>query len=603
MGLGKYFSTFITMSGSIEWGDPLLPWMQDAVNLLGFEKMTPVQAAAIPLLSGNKDVVAEAVTGSGKTMAFLLPALIRLEKIEDPLHYGEVNVIIVEPTRELAYQTHKVLTELLNLSPDPTKVRTQLITGGNQSSRVQDTKTYLQLRPHILVATPGRLLDLIQAPHVSTRAVDLLVFDEGDRLLDQAIDRTIPQILASLPKQKRAALFSATMNADVIGDIVRMGMRNPVKVKVTGPDNALPDLLSLQYFNYGADPLNKIPLALHLLRTVPFNKAIVYIPTCTAVNFWYQVFRPVLGDEAKLYSMHGKLPQGPRLKTLGNFTNDLNKCILLTTDVAARGLDIPGVDFVLQLDPPTDPNMFVHRAGRTGRAGRSGLCAVLLGDGLELGYVDFMGVKKVNIVEGEESVKMPESQPAEYLAKLQAWVKEDRARHDLALRSFLSFVRYYMKHTATSIFRMDALDFPRIAQSFGVLRMPRMPEMKNKEISNDGWLTTPFDMEKDLKYLDGKQEAARQEKLKKKAEEGDQADAKVAERIAQKKRNAVAWSGNLERKQTAQHRREKRLKKAMHKRENKPEFSDWDSDVQQDWKEIVQERKKKKPNTEFTFDL
>lgn len=127
--------------------------------------------------------------------------------------------------------------------------------------------------------------------------------------------------------------------------------------------------------------------------------------------------------------------------------------------------------------------------------------------------------------------------------------------------------------------------------------------MKNKEISNDGWLTTPFDMEKDLKYLDGKQEAARQEKLKKKAEEGDQADAKVAERIAQKKRNAVAWSGNLERKQTAQHRREKRLKKAMHKRENKPEFSDSDSDVQQDWKEIVQERKKKKPNTEFTFDL
>lgn len=608
------------MGESLEWGEPLLPWMIEAVNTLGFHEMTPVQAATIPMLAANKDVVAEAVTGSGKTLAFLLPLLVRLSKIEESLHMGQTNAIVVEPTRELAYQTFRVLRELIDLSPEPKKIRTQLITGGDQSSRVQDVKTYLQTRPHVIVATPGRLYDLLKAQHVNTKAVDLLVFDEGDRLLDQDVDRTIPTILSLLPKQKRAALFSATMNSDLIGDIVRMGMRNPVKVKVSAPTSSTPDQLRIQYYNYGLDPMEKIPLAINLLNTNNYNKAIVYIPTCTSVTFWYQVFKLFIDEsETKIYSMHGKLPQGPRLKTLSKFSESLDRCILLTTDVAARGLDIPGVDYVLQLDPPYDPNMFVHRAGRTGRAGRSGLCDVLLNGDLELGYVDFMDVRRVAMTEAEplSESNIPKDKhlisTEDYLQKLQAWVKSDRAHHDLAIRSFLSFVRYYMKHTATSIFRVPSIDLVKIAQSFGILRMPRMPELKNKEVPNDGWLCEPFDMESDLVYADGKQEAARQAR-KEKAKQG--LTPEEQERLQQKKRNATAWSGKLERKETAQTRREKRLKRAMSKKEANGEVdSEADSDdesVQKDWKSVIQENKQKKKqkknsgsavNAGFSFDL
>lgn len=592
------------MGQSMEWGEPLLPWMVEAVRLLGFSSMTPVQAAVIPMLSGNKDVVAEAVTGSGKTLAFLLPLLIRLSKIEEPLHMGQTYAIIVEPTRELAHQVHKILTELKDLSPEPQAVRTQLVIGGDQTSRVQDAKTFLQTKPHVVVATPGRLHDLLKAQHVNPRTLDLLVFDEGDRLLDQDSDRTIPSILSLLPKQKRAALFSATMNSDIIGDIVRMGMRNPVKIKVSGPESSTPDLLKIMYHNYGLDPIEKIPLAVNLLTTHKFRRAIVYIPTCNSVTFWYHVFRLFIPNDIKVFSMHGKLPQGPRLNAITRFSECLDRCVLLTTDVAARGLDIPGVDYVLQLDPPTDPNMFVHRAGRTGRAGRQGLCSILLNGDLEAGYVDFMGVRKVAMLEGDIPV-LPLSSK-QYLETLQSWICEDRANHDMALRSFLSFVRYYMKHTATSIFRLQSLDLVRLASSFGILRMPKMPELKGKELANDGWLTEPFDMDRDLKYKDGKQESARLEKLE--SAKSGQKSGESSDHMARKRRNATAWSGKLERKNIASSRREKRLKRAIGKKEangNKDDLSE-DDGFQQDWKNMIQERKQKKEkgnNNGLSFDL
>lgn len=575
------------------------------MKLMGFSIMTPVQAAVIPMLSGNKDVVAEAVTGSGKTLAFLLPTLIRLSKIEEPLHMGQTYAIIVEPTRELAHQVHKILTELKDLSPDPQAVRTQLVIGGDQSSRVQDAKTFLQTKPHVVVATPGRLHDLLNAQHVNPRTLDILIFDEGDKLLDQDSNRTIPSILSKLPKQKRAALFSATMNSDIIGDIVRMGMRNPIKIKVSGPQSSTPDILKITYHNYGLDPIEKIPLAVNLLAAHKFQKAIVYISTCNSVTFWYHVFQLFIPKETKVFSMHGKLPQGPRLSAITRFSECLNRCVLLTTDVAARGLDIPGVDYVLQLDPPTDPNMFVHRAGRTGRAGRQGLCSVLLNGNLEAGYVDFMEVRKVAMKVGEQPATFLSSE--RYLNTLQSWTREDRANHDMALRSFLSFVRYYMKHTATSIFRLQSLDLVRLALSFGILRMPKMPELKDKVLANGGWLTELFDMDKDLKYKDVKQESARLEKLssaKSKQKSGD-----ASEHIARKKRNAVAWSGKLERKSIAQSRREKRLKRAIRKKEtlggNTNEFSEDDS-FQQDWKLMIQEQKQKRHKSYSTgpsFDL
>lgn len=574
---------------SREWGNPLLPWMVEAMRTLGFDLMTPVQASTIPLLAGNKDVVVEAVTGSGKTLAFLLPALIRLGRL-DPLKMGDTNVIIVSPTRELAKQTFTVLNNVIELAPNPKLYRTQLVTGGTNSV-VVDVKNFLSKPPHIVVATPGRLLELLTAQHVRTSAVDLLVLDEADRLLDLGVDQTINKILGLLPKQKRVGLFSATMSG-FIQDIIRVGMRNPVKVSVQSA-NATPDQLNINYIT--ASPTEKLPKMLNLLQTKSYTKAIAYFPTCISVTYWYQVLKLFLSDTL-LFSMHGQLAQGPRIKTLDKFTECNDRCILLTTDVAARGLDIPDVDFVLQVDPPADPNMFVHRAGRTARAGKRGESAVFLNGDLEQGYVDFMDVRKVPM--SELDLDTGSLTCEQYLDRIQSWVREDRARHDLALRSFLSYVRFYMNHTASSIFRVACLDLIELGRSFGILRLPRMPELKNKEnVPENGWLVEPFDMD-NYKYANEAQEKARL-----KTKEASESKEAAENRRKRKERNTVAWSDKVQRKDDAAKRRDKRQNRAIAAKSKQHDSDSDDSDVQRDWKEEVQARKRKTNNNLPVFDL
>lgn len=573
---------------STEWGPPLHPWMVQAVKTLGFDGMTPVQASTIPLLSGNKDVVVEAVTGSGKTLAFILPALVRLGRIEEKLKMGQTNIIIVSPTRELARQTFKVLNTVISLAPEPELYRTQLITGGTDSPSIADIKQFLALRPSILVATPGRLLDLLRHPHVRTSAIDLLVLDEADHLLDVGIERTISAILGLLPKQKRVGLFSATLGSEIIQEIVRSGMRNPVKVSVKSA-HATPDKLQTKYIC--TSPLEKIPMALALLETTVFRKALVYVPTCQSCVWWWEVFRLFLPDN--IWSLHGKLQHKPRVRTLERFTESTERSILLATDVAARGLDIPDVDFVLQLDAPADPNIFVHRAGRTARAGRDGLSVIMLNDDLEGGYVDFMSVRQVPLVEFPNP---PSPLPTEsYLGKVQSYMKEDRTHHDSAVRGFVSYVRFYMKHSATSIFRLESLDLVQIARSFGLLKLPRMPELRDPP--NGGWLVEPFDFNAYV-YRDKSREEARQRKLKEQQEFTPDVNARE-----RKNRNAVAWSGKTERKGTAVTRREKRQRRAITRKAEDPQ-NDSDSDTQQDWKEIVQAKKQRRREAQVPkFDL
>lgn len=570
---------------STEWTEPLLPWMIEAMETLGFEKMTPVQAASIPLLSANKDVVVEAVTGSGKTLAFILPILVRLSKLE-PLKMGETNVVIISPTRELAQQTYNVLQSVIELNPEPKKVKAQLVTGGNNSSAISDYKTYMARRPHVLIGTPGRMLELLEQKQVQTRAIDLLILDEADRLLDLNVDRSMNTILSLLPKQKRVGLFSATLN-DMVQNIIRTGMRNPVKVSVTSNAQSTPDKLQINFIT--VKPEDKIPTLLAALKQ-PFQRAIIYCSTCTSVTLWYNLIH--LFTDIRLFSMHGKLAQNTRVRTLEKFSTCTDKCVLITTDVAARGLDIPNVDLVLQLDAPADPDMFVHRSGRTARAGKSGTSIVFLNDDLEPGYVEFMKVRKVPM---EQKVLAPEVSSQEYIDKIQEWVKKDRAHHDIAVKSFVSFVRFYQKHTLTSIFRLECLDLPAIAKSYGILRLPKMPELKGQDLPNNGYLCEEFDFD-DYKYLDPHQEKARLEKLKE--------SAKVHATITSKKRshNNEAWSGKADRKEESSKRCDKRLKRAISKKTESEDVKAFDSEEEQDWKELVKDRKKKAPAT-MLFDL
>lgn len=567
----------------------------EAVETMGFTQMTPVQAAVIPLFRGNKDVVVEAVTGSGKTLAFLIPVIERVLALGEPVGHGRTNAIIVSPTRELAEQIYGVLEQLIDLAPkndnDSRVLRTQLLIGGTTPTHA-DVKIYHARRPHIIVATPGRLLELLTANSVSTSSLDVLVMDEADRLLDLGFEVTISKILSLLPKQKRAGLFSATIS-DSLDEIVRVGMRNPVKIVVSaGKNQKMPSTLGTQYAV--VRPSQKIPLLMQYIQDVDFKKAIVYFPTGVSVTHYAALVSHLLAKNAAgpiICALHGKLQAGPRKKTLEKFTSATTKAVLFTTDVAARGIDIADVEFVIQLDPPSDPNVFLHRAGRTGRAGRAGQSVVFLNEGREEAYVDFMEVRKVHLTPAD--VEVDAEKEAAVAQAARKWILGDRARHDLGLRAFVSFARFYAKHTASSIFRLSSLDLVDLARAHYLLRLPKMPELAQypqDQLPEDGWLGEPIDMNT-YKYANAQKEAERIADLNKPRPEIKKKTKDIV------KKSNEAWSAKTERKQVAQDRREKRKKRQIAKKAaEEGSESDSESGAEEDWKQVIQQQKRQKRN-------
>ena len=518
-----------TREGSLTWSVlkcDLHPWIKEAIKSLGYPTMTPVQASTIPLFSGNKDVVVEAVTGSGKTLAFVIPVLQKLSnrlynvdeegESPEPVKKGHMLSIILSPTRELAKQIQSVFDKVLEYIPeDKATIKTQLLVGSLSSVR-EDIDYFLTNKTHILIATPGRLLDFLSSNYVKTNSVEIAVLDEADKLLDISFERDVIKILKQLPKQRRTGLFSATISS--AGDtIFRTGMANPVKIVVKSKNskNSAPSSLNVSYMH--VKPETKISTLIALLKDYRFQKCIVYFPTCTSVKHFYSAFQALVNGEdenhIKFFSLHGQLSTKPRLKTLHNFSEGdsmLHKHVLLTTDVAARGIDIPDVDLVIQLDAPTDPDVFFHRSGRTGRANKVGQAIVMLNNNSrEEDYVNFMDVKgmTMNNMECPNISKIHDK----FQKQFRKYMLEDRARHELAVKSYVGFVRYYSKHMASSIFRLQSLDYIGLAKMYGLLRLPKMPESRyisNEEMPEDGWLGDVIDMDK-YEYADKQKEESR----------------------------------------------------------------------------------------------
>ncbi|KAI9823948.1 MAG: ATP-dependent rRNA helicase spb4, partial [Sarea resinae] len=495
---------------------PLSEWILDAVSSMGFHRMTPVQASTMPLFMGHKDVVVEAVTGSGKTLAFLIPIVERLLRLEEPIKKHHVGAIIVSPTRELASQINAVLLSLLafhapsaaalrkqegdvemtedgtdapveTTSPASTlQVIPQLLLGGT-TTPAQDLSHFLKHSPNLLISTPGRLLELLSSPHVHCpqSSFEVLVLDEADRLLDMGFKEDLQKILARLPKQRRTGLFSASVS-EAVDQIVRVGLRNPVKVavKVKGAagieDKRTPASLQMTYIL--APPTHKLPALRSLLTSLTPTplKTIIYLSTCAAVDY-YQHLIPALFPNTNftLIPLHGKHPPQVRQKNFSRFVNSPTPSLLLTTDLAARGLDIPQVDLVIQLDPPTDPKAFLHRCGRAGRAGRKGLAVLFLTPGREEDYISFLAVRKTPVTAlSTPTIAISASDAEATTRQLRAVVRADRALHDKAQRAFVSWVQAYRKHQASSIFRVDDLDWTELAHAWALLRLPKMPELK-----------------------------------------------------------------------------------------------------------------------------
>jgi ATP-dependent RNA helicase DDX55/SPB4 len=512
-------------------------------------------------------------------LAFLIPVVEKLLRLEEPIKKHHVGAIIVSPTRELATQIHSVLLSLLAFhgpsaaalqpleedekrKPSPTlSVVPQLLLGGT-TTPAQDLSRFLKNSPNLLISTPGRLLELLSSPHVHCpqSSFEVLVLDEADRLLDLGFKDDLQKILGRLPKQRRTGLFSASVS-EAVGEIVRVGLRNPVKIAVkvknaAGDDKRTPASLQMSYLL--SQPTHKFPALLSLLSQLDPTpqKTIVYLSTCAAVDYFQHILSALLPSQLSLLPLHGKHPPNVRQKNFSKYITAVTPTILLTTDVAARGLDIPQVDLVVQIDPPSDPKVFLHRCGRAGRAGRKGLSVIFLHPGREEDYIPFLEVRKTPIsLLKRPAISITDEDAKVVTSKMRKEVLADRALYDKGQRAFVSWVKAYSKHQASSIFRVADLDWTELGNAWGLVRLPKMPELKKWE--GDKTLGVKINMA-EYAYKDKAREKARRVAME---EEKNKAPYVPSEEAIRKRKEREAWSHKHEQQDVKEARREKKRRK------------------------------------------
>eukprot|EP00172_Hildenbrandia_rubra_P001677 Plantae.Rhodophyta-Hildenbrandia_rubra.ctg2247.p1 GENE.Plantae.Rhodophyta-Hildenbrandia_rubra.ctg2247~~Plantae.Rhodophyta-Hildenbrandia_rubra.ctg2247.p1 ORF type:complete len:659 (-),score=162.08 Plantae.Rhodophyta-Hildenbrandia_rubra.ctg2247:1322-3298(-) len=337
-----------------------------ALALLSWDTPTPIQSRVIPLILLARDICGSAVTGSGKTGAFLLPMIQRL--ISSGVHYRTTRAVILLPTRELAAQCHAVFSSLSKF----TSIRAALIVGG-LSSKAQETA--LRSNPEVVVATPGRLIDHVRnARGFALDDVEVFIMDEADRLLEMGFKDEIEEILSFMPKSGRQTLlFSATMNSN-IKSLIKLSLKDPAVIKVDPMFNVAETLTQEFVKIRPSMEMSKDAVLLSLVTRSFKTKTIVFFRQKVDAHRFKILF--ALAD-LKASELHGNLTQGDRLASLEDF-RDGNVDFMLCTDLAARGLDILNVVTVINYDMPSDIKEYVHRVGRTARAGADGRACSLV---------------------------------------------------------------------------------------------------------------------------------------------------------------------------------------------------------------------------------
>ncbi|XP_073701490.1 ATP-dependent RNA helicase DDX18 [Garra rufa] len=421
------------------------------VKEMGFETMTEIQHKSIrPLLEG-RDMLAAAKTGSGKTLAFLIPAIELIYKLRFMPRNG-AGVVVLSPTRELAMQTYGVLKELMTHH-----VHTYgLIMGGsNRSAEAQKLANGV----NILVATPGRLLDHLQnTPGFMFKNLQCLIIDEADRILEVGFEEELKQIIKLLPKKRQTMLFSATQTRKV-EDLARISLKKePLYVGVDdNKDTATVEGLEQGYVVCPSE--KRFLLLFTFLKKNRKKKLMVFFSSCMSVKFHYELLNYI---DLPVMAIHGKQKQTKRTTTFFQFCN-ADSGILLCTDVAARGLDIPEVDWIVQFDPPDDPKEYIHRVGRTARGINGRGHALLILRPEELGFLRFLKQAKVPLSEFEFSwTKISDIQ-----SQLEKLIEKNYYLHKSAQDAYKSYVRSYDSHSLKQIYNVETLDLPKVAMSFG----------------------------------------------------------------------------------------------------------------------------------------
>ena len=493
----------------------------------GFKSMTPVQKATIPLFLTNKDVCVQAVTGSGKTLAFLIPMVEIILRRTVLLTKHQIGGLVISPTRELARQTYdiaKVLCRYASLT-EPL-----LLVGGGGGHRpvTADLEAFAKAGSDIVIGTPGRVDDILSRySDIHVNELECLVLDEADVLLDMGFEVTLTSILSKLPKMRRTGLFSATKSGTSAASgsaksvkklMARAGLRNPVMINVaiaSSEDNpskvasvekssgldfapqeqATPSSLTNYYV---VTPLDeKLSRLVAFLKQHKDEKIIVFFLTCACVEFYGLALQQLLrSDTFYIETLHGKLAPKRREKAMERFRNGgteegigsnttssarkVKGGILLCTDVAARGLDVPDIEWTVQFDAPIDPSQYIHRVGRSARAGRLGSSLIFLTP-KEDSFVEFLRIRKVPIqeigcsercspavsfvescVNELEKVNALTSETNEndgkvklvnVLPKIRQFVLGDRDLLEKGTKAYTSYIRAYKEHQCAFIFR------------------------------------------------------------------------------------------------------------------------------------------------------
>ncbi|PYS51648.1 MAG: hypothetical protein DMF68_03850 [Acidobacteria bacterium] len=333
--------------------------LSSACESLGYTEPTPIQRQAIPIILKGTDLIGCAETGTGKTAAFLLPILQRINETERP----GVRVLILAPTRELALQ---IETNYKELAPKKS-ARCVSIIGGASMGRQTEA---LRRGATIVIATPGRLLDHMERGLIDLSRVEVLVLDEADRMLDMGFWPSIRRILAALPTKRQTLLFSATMSS-AIEEIARKTMRQPQLVEVNKRGRAA---VMVEQMAYAVETASKTALLLDLLERERFERVLVFTRTRRGAERLSHILR---AREHKVNRIHADRTQPQREQALRDFKAGHTR-VLIATDIAARGIDVDSISHVINYDVPAQAEDYVHRIGRTGRAGKTGRAITLV---------------------------------------------------------------------------------------------------------------------------------------------------------------------------------------------------------------------------------
>ncbi len=365
-----------------------------AITEAGYDQPTPVQARAIPAVIDGQDLMVCSQTGSGKTAAFLLPAIERMQRAARPGAARGPRLLVLSPTRELATQITKAAEQFVR----PFKrIRVVSILGG-MPYRVQNA---MLAKPYeILVATPGRLIDQLERGRIDLSGVEMLVLDEADRMLDMGFIEPVEAIAAATPTTRQTLLFSATLEGRVAG-LARNLLRDPQRIEISTPQTRHDNIA--QHIIRADDMAHKNKLMRHILLQPDVTQAVVFLATKRDCNRIAQE----LGDEGfSVAAMHGDMEQRSRNWTLNQLRQGRVQ-VLVATDVAARGIDVPGLSHVINYDLPRAAEDYVHRIGRTGRAGARGTAISFAGpsDGVVIKRIERYIDRKVEslIIPGLES--------------------------------------------------------------------------------------------------------------------------------------------------------------------------------------------------------